>query len=87
MYYGYCCWYEETIEYVITEVEVCNEVPNDCTSSSSSSTTTGDVSYWIIQNSWGTWWGEDGFVRYAVEDGMGICDLYVDTHYVIVDGE
>jgi len=45
----------------------------------------GDKTYWVIQNSWGSGWGVDGFIKIAVEDGeevdnngdnMGIIRMY-----------
>ena len=33
--------------------------------------------YWKIQNSWGSWWGDEGFVRFEIaEDGDGVCGMY-----------
>lgn len=37
----------------------------------------GLSNYWKIQNSWGNWWGDEGFIRIDIEeDGDGVCGMY-----------
>jgi C1A family cysteine protease len=31
--------------------------------------------YFIVKNSWGSNWGDNGFVKLAIEDGAGVCGI------------
>ncbi|XP_035524927.1 cathepsin O isoform X3 [Morone saxatilis] len=43
--------------------------------------TTGDIPYWIVQNSWGTTWGNEGYVYIKI--GSNVCGKYELCHLVI----
>jgi len=44
--------------------------------------TTVDQEYWLVQNSWGTSWGESGFIRLAIEDGYGVSGMNKVIQYI-----
>merc|ERR1712136_304 len=38
--------------------------------------------YWIVKNSWGAAWGEQGYIRMVKEaSGMGMCGMYKQPSY------
>merc|ERR1719150_284409 len=38
--------------------------------------------YWILQNSWGAYWGESGYIR--IEAGKNLCKISDDASYALV---
>ena len=43
------------------------------------------LQYWIIQNSWSEWWGENGYIKVAKEDGIGIFGMNMIAQWMDVD--
>ena len=45
-------------------------------------TETVDQEYWLVQNSWGVGWGENGFIKLGVEGGFGVSGMNVEPEAI-----
>lgn len=40
--------------------------------------------YYLVKNSWGTDWGENGYIRIAIVEGVGVCGIQIEPSYPLV---
>jgi C1A family cysteine protease len=44
---------------------------------------TNSPNYWLVKNSWGTSWGEAGYIRIGISSGNGICGINMEPSFPI----
>ena len=44
----------------------------------------GGKNYYNVKNSWGTYWGEEGYIKIAAVAGKGICGIQMDSTYPVL---
>jgi len=46
--------------------------------------TSGSMEYWLMRNSWGTSWGDAGYMYIEQVSGHGICGIQMEPNYAIM---
>jgi len=43
------------------------------------------MDYWIMRNSWGATWGESGYMRLEIVDGVGLCGIQMQPNFPVAN--
>lgn len=82
-------YWDPTCEPIVTEeiVETGNYIRDPTCEANiiTEEVTTDAMPVWVVQNSWGTAWGDDGFVRIEATDGYGVLTMNFWTQLVSVE--
>lgn len=76
-----CAAASSWVSYVGGVVSTCDDEVDHCIQITGVNTEEGD-SYWIIRNSWGTRWGNDGYIY--LKTGEDMCAITTDPTFVKV---
>lgn len=55
-----------------------------CRTERETTVTKGEPAYWTIENSWGSQWGDSGFMDIEITSGVGVMGINRSMHYVRV---
>ena len=81
----YCC-YDISVPGTSTWTTEMVEDP-DCETKITETVVPGEpeMGVWVIQNSWASTWGDNGFIRVEAIDGVGVCGVNFWTQAVIAE--
>jgi len=53
----------------------CGDQPNHTMTAIGYGINDNAIDYYIVKNSWGKYWGDEGYMKIAANEGNGICGI------------